>query len=155
MYVHWDRALETDHPLVDAEHRLLVLLFRKLDVAIKTQQPEAALRHVIREVVRCVEFHFVSEENLMRETGYPGLEAHAQVHGELLAELRAFIHRLAERREFPEDLLYFLNRWLTQHISIHDRQVVAHVATSGARPIAELAYPEYLGALANEPDAAH
>lgn len=145
MYIHWDRSLETDHPLVDAEHRLLVLLFRKLDVAIKTHQADTVMRHIIRELVRCVEFHFVSEENLMRETGYPGLEAHAKVHGELLAELRAFIQRLTERREFPEDLLYFLNRWLAQHIAIHDRQVVAHVAAAVDRPIAELAYPEYLG----------
>lgn len=148
MYIHWDRQFETDHPLVDAEHRLLVLLFRKFDVAIKTQQPEPVLRHIIREVVRCVEFHFVSEENLMRETAYPGLDAHAKLHGELLAELKDYIQRITERKEFPEDLLYFLNGWLTQHIATHDRQVVAYVARARERPIAELAYAEYLGVLA-------
>lgn len=153
MYVHWDRSFETDHPLIDAEHRLLVLLFRKLDVAIKSQQPEAVLRHIIRELVRYVEFHFVSEENLMRETAYPGLSAHAKIHGELLAELRAFIQRLLDRQEFPEDLVYFLNRWLIQHIAVHDRQVAAHVAKSVARPVAELAYPEYLGSPARHDSA--
>jgi hemerythrin-like metal-binding protein len=145
MYIHWDRRLETDHPLVDAEHRLLVLLFRKFDVAIKTQQSETVLRHIIRELVRCVEFHFVSEENLMRETAYPGLTAHAKLHGELLADLQSYIQRITERKEFPEDLLYFLNRWLAQHIATHDRQVVAHVTNSSDRPIGELAYAEYLG----------
>ncbi|HMM74737.1 MAG TPA: hemerythrin family protein [Gammaproteobacteria bacterium] len=154
MYIHWDRSLETDHPLVDAEHRLLVLLFRKLDVAIKTQQPEPVLRHIIRELVRCVEFHFVSEENLMRETAYPDLAMHAKVHGELLAELKAWIQRITERSEFPEDLLYFLNRWLSQHIAVHDRSVVAHVASAVHRPIAELAYAEYLGALVAAPGGA-
>jgi len=147
MYIHWDRQLETDHPLVDAEHRLLVLLFRKFDVAIKTQQSEAVLRHIIREVVRCVEFHFVSEENLMRETAYPGLAAHAKLHGDLLTDLKSYIQRITEHKEFPEDLLYFLNRWLAQHIAVHDRQVVAHVARAVERPIGELAYQEYLGAL--------
>lgn len=119
--------------------------FSILDVAIKSQRSEAVLRHIIREVVRYVEFHFVSEENLMRETAYPGLPAHARIHGELRAVLRAFIQGLLERREFPEDLLYFLNRWLIQHIAIHDRQVVAHVAKAAARPVAGIAYPEYLG----------
>lgn len=145
MYIHWDPALDTREPLIDAEHRLLVLLFRKLDVAIKTHQPEPVLRHIIRELVRCVEFHFVSEENLMRETEYPGLAAHAELHGQLLAELGAFVKRLMAHREFPEDLLYFLNRWLMQHIAIHDQQVAAHVATSATRPVAEIAYKEYLG----------
>lgn len=147
MYIHWNRSLETDHPLVDAEHRLLVLLFRKLDIAIKTQQPDPVLRHIIREVVRCVEFHFVSEENLMRETGYPGLAFHAKIHGDLIDELRDYIQRITDRTEFPEDLLYFLNRWLVQHIAVHDREVVAHVSRATERPIAEIAYAEYLGAL--------
>lgn len=147
MYIHWNRSLETDHPLVDAEHRLLVLLFRKLDIAIKTQQPDPVLRHIIREVVRCVEFHFVSEENLMRETGYPGLALHAKIHGELIDELRAYVQRITDRTEFPEDLLYFLNRWLVEHIGVHDREVVAHVSRATERPIAEIAYAEYLGAL--------
>jgi hemerythrin len=34
--VHWGKELETGQPLIDAEHRLLFMLFRKLDVAIKT-----------------------------------------------------------------------------------------------------------------------
>lgn len=145
MFIHWSTSLETGHPLVDAEHRLLVLLFRKLDVAIKTQQPGETVRDIVREVVRCVEFHFLSEENLMRETCYPGLDAHRELHAELLLELDSFVDKLAHRREFPEDLLSFLSNWLSQHIARHDQAVAQHVAKSPQRPIAELAYPEYLG----------
>jgi hemerythrin len=144
MFIHWDKSLETGHPLVDAEHRLLVLLFRKLDVAIKTHQPDDTLRHIIREVMRCVEFHFQSEENLMRETAYPGLDMHQARHAELLAELNAFVAKIGARREFPEDLLSFLNLWLSQHIAQHDQQVVRHVATSVRRPVGEMAYADYL-----------
>jgi hemerythrin len=145
MFIHWDTSLETGHPLVDAEHRILVLLFRKLDVAIKTHQSAEVLRYIVREVVRCVEFHFQSEENLMRETDYPGLESHRAFHAELLAELNAYVAKIAVRREFPEDLLSFLSLWLSQHIADHDQLVTKHVATSTRRPVAEHAYPEYLG----------
>lgn len=145
MFIRWGISLETGHPLVDAEHRLLVLLFRKLDVAIKTRQSDEVTRSVIREVVRCVEFHFQSEENLMQETGYPGLETHRNRHAELLVELTAFVGKIALRREFPDDLLAFLSHWLSEHIANHDRLVVRHVERSQNRPIAEMAYPEYLG----------
>ena len=145
MFIHWDSSLETGQLLVDAEHRLLVLLFRKLDVAIKTQQPGDVLRHIVREVVRCVEFHFQSEENLMRETAYPGLQGHQALHAELLLELNAYVAKIAVRREFHEDLLSFLSLWLSQHIADHDQSVVKHVATSALRPVAEQAYAEYLG----------
>jgi hemerythrin-like metal-binding protein len=145
MFIHWDKSLETGHPLVDAEHRILVLLFRKLDVAIKTHQSSEVVRNIVREVVRCVEFHFQSEENLMRETSYPDLSAHQALHAELLLELSAFVARIASHRDFPEDLLSFLSCWLWQHIATHDQLVTQHVSTSPHRPIAELAYPEYLG----------
>jgi hemerythrin len=144
MFIHWDKSLETGHPLVDAEHRILVLLFRKLDVSLKTHQPPEVMRHIIREVVRCVEFHFQSEENLMRETDYPGLEAHQSVHAELLIELNAYVAKIAAHREFPEDLLSFLNQWLTLHIAEHDQAVTRHVVSSHLRPVAEMAYAEYL-----------
>lgn len=147
MFIRWDKSLETGHPLVDAEHRILVLLFRKLDVAIKTQQSDETVRHIIREVVRCVEFHFLSEENLMRETAYPGLKAHQAFHAELLIELNLYVDKIAAQREFPEDLLFFLNHWLSKHIADHDRYVAKHVATSAQRPVAEQAYSEYLGVL--------
>lgn len=145
MFIHWEKSLETGHLLVDAEHRLLVLLFRKLDVAIKTKESAESLRYIVHEVVRCVEFHFQSEENLMRETAYPGLDAHQAFHAELLYELNSYVAKIAEGREFPEDLLSFLSMWLTRHIAEHDQLVIRHVETSARRPVAERAYPEYLG----------
>lgn len=144
MFIHWEPGYDTGQPLVDAEHRLLVFLFRKLDVAIKTHRPDQHLRQIVLEVRRFVEFHFVSEENLMRETEYPGFESHRAVHVKLVNELDVFIAKLVEQREYPEDLLAFLNNWLIEHIAKHDQQVAKHVRDAANRPVAELAYPEYL-----------
>ncbi len=144
MFIHWEPSYDTGQPLVDTEHRLLVFLFRKLDVAIKTRQPDKVVQRIVLEVRRCVEFHFVSEENLMRETEYPGYESHRMAHVKLLNELNAFIAKLTENLEFPEDLLGFLNEWLVEHIARYDQQVARHVSGASARPVAELAYAEYL-----------
>lgn len=148
MYVHWDSKFETGQPLIDAEHRLLVMLFRKLDVAIKTHQPEAILSRIVLEVRRFVEFHFISEENLMRETAYPGVEAHRTLHAELLIQLTSMAAKLEMHREFPEDLLAFLNDWLIAHISGQDQEVARHVRQASARPVAEQFYAEYLPGVA-------
>jgi len=151
MYVHWDQAYETGQPLMDAEHRLLVLLFRRLDVGIKTHESDATLKHMILEVRKYVDFHFVSEENLMRETDYPGIEAHMAFHTELLLELNARAARLTTHREYPDDLLEFLSRWLVEHIANQDQDVARHVRDAVNRPVAENAYGDYLLSLA--PDA--
>lgn len=144
MYIQWNKKYETGQPLIDAEHRLLVMLFRKLDVGIKTRQPDAVIARIVLEVRKFVEFHFVSEENLMRETGYPQTDSHRTIHAELLLVLSAMTGKLASHREYPEDLLDFLSTWLVEHIAGHDQQVAQHIRASRDRPIAELVYAEYL-----------
>ena len=144
MFIHWDASLETGQTLIDAEHRILVFLFRKLDVAVKTGQSQTTISHIINEVKRFVEFHFVSEENLMRETNYPQLLAHQSQHADLLVELGLLASKVVRHLEFPEDLLFFLNNWLLEHIASHDRHVARHICDAVVRPVAEHAYGEYL-----------
>lgn len=81
----------------------------------------------------------------MRETAYPDLEKHQARHMELLIELNLYVAKIAVKREFPDDLLSFLSDWLSSHIADHDQLVARYVAIAAQRPVAELAYPEYLG----------
>ena len=151
MFIHWDASLETGQTLIDAEHRLLVFLFRKLDVAVKTGESHAAVTHVIGEVKRFVEFHFASEENLMRETNYPHLLTHQAQHADLLTELGVLASKVIAHREFPDDLLFFLNKWLVEHIASHDQHVALYIRDAIARPIAESTYGEYMTSSSSGP----
>ena len=120
-----------------------------VDVAIKTHQPEAILSRTVLEVRRFMEIHFVSEENLMRETAYPDVESHRSLHAELLIQLTAMTAKLSVHREFPEDLLSFLNDWLIAHIAGHARDLTRHVRQSSDRPVTESIYAEYLPGVAS------
>lgn len=122
---------------------MLLFLFRRLDIAIKTHVPAAALADLISEVRQFVRFHFTSEENLMKETGYARLTEHTAQHEALLAQLDSVAHKVAVGSEFPEDLLYFLNEWLSEHIAKHDQDIARHLRESAARPIGEFAYAEF------------
>lgn len=144
MRIRWDKKFETGHPLIDAEHRLLVMLFKKLDVAIKTQQSEETLKRIVSEVRKFFDFHFISEENLMLETAYPNYEAHQKIHTDLMIDLNAMISRVVSHREFPDDLLDFLNQWLIEHIATHDQHIAKHVNKASKRPVAENIYSDYL-----------
>ncbi|MCC7135441.1 MAG: hemerythrin family protein [Nitrosomonas sp.] len=144
MYIQWKKSYETGHSLIDAEHRLLVMLFRKLDVAIKTRESETSVSRIVQEVKQYVKFHFISEENLMYETNYPRIEGHIAIHTHLLVELNNMTSKLTLHQEFPEDVLDFLSDWLTNHIAHHDQLLAKHVDSATDRPVAELIYPEYL-----------
>ena len=144
MYIRWEPGLELDNDLIDIQHRILVMLCRKLDVAIKTKEAEPTILRVILELRKFTEFHFISEENLMSEIGYPGLQDHAAIHTELLAKLDVALAQINQREEFPDDLLYFLNQWVTEHVATEDLKIADFARNSRKRPIGEDLYREYL-----------
>ena len=144
MYIQWKKEYETGNPLIDAEHRLLVMLFRKLDVAIKTRVPDTTVSRIVLEVSQFAKFHFISEENIMHETKYPDINEHIALHSKLITELNGMTRKLTLRQELPEDLLYFISDWLFKHIAHHDQLLANYVNDATSRPVAESIYPDYL-----------
>jgi len=144
MYIHWEKELELDNPLIDTQHRILILLCRKLDISIKTREADKTIINVMQELKKFTEFHFVSEENLMREIGYPHVDDHAHIHSDLLRQLDIALSKIGHRQEFPEDLLFFLNKWLAYHVIHEDLKIADYVKNSNRRPIGENLYAEYL-----------
>lgn len=142
--VHWEEQLELGNDLIDTQHRMLVLLCRKLDIAIKTKESEQVIRWVMLELKKFTEFHFVSEENFMHEIGYPDIDDHALIHSELLSQLDVMLAKISHHKEFPEDLLYFLNKWLVQHVVLEDLKIAKFAKTSEKKPIGIELYEEYL-----------
>lgn len=144
MYIHWEKELELNNDLIDTQHRMLVLLCRKLDIAIKTRQSDQTIRWVMLELKKFTEFHFVSEENLMHEIAYPEVDEHALIHADLLMQLDMMLAKIAHHKEFPEDLLYFLNKWLVQHVVQDDLKIARFAELAEKRPLGEDLYQQYL-----------
>src|SRR5487761_2699548 len=100
MYVHWEKELELGNDLIDTQHRILVLLCRRLDMAIKVRQSEQSLRWIMEELKKFTEFHFISEENLMHELSYPEVTEHALIHADLLMQLDLMLAKIHHHKEF-------------------------------------------------------
>jgi hemerythrin-like metal-binding protein len=144
MYIQWKKSLELNNDLIDTQHRIEVFLCRKLDIAIKSRRPDQIVRWQMRELRLFTEFHFISEENFMNEIGYPGARVHAMIHTDLLMQLDMMLAKIAHHREFPEDMLYFLNKWLAQHIVKEDLKIVSYHGGTERKPIGGHLYHEYL-----------
>lgn len=102
------------------------------------------MRWLMLELKKFIEFHFVSEENLMHEIAFEGVAEHAVVHSELLMQLDLMLSKISHRKEFPEDLLFFLNSWLGDHAMHHDKAIADYIKKSALRPMGEELYREYL-----------
>lgn len=143
MYLVWNKSLETGNEMIDTQHRLLVMLCMKLDLAIGARKSPQDLARIVMELERFAEFHFVSEENLMAEIGYGDLERHRGMHADLLAELREMNTHLLHHKATAQDLLLFVERWLIQHIAREDTRIGKHALKSAQRPIGEELYHQY------------
>ena len=140
----WDKELELGNDLIDTQHRMLYLLAHKLDIAIKSKETQHTIQRVVLEVKKYIEFHFVSEENLMLEIGYPELDKHMVIHSDLLRELDAALIQINKHSTQPADLLTYLGKWLHAHVLHDDLKIAEHLEYSKRRPIGENLYEEYL-----------
>ena len=131
--------------LIDTQHRMQMLLCRKLEIAIKTAQPEQTIQRVILELKKFAEFHFISEQNLMHEIGYPQVAEHAQIHNTLLIELQVELSKIRLHNQYQEDLMSRVYAWFNDHVVEDDLKVAEFVKTSPQRPIGEELYQEFLG----------
>jgi len=140
----WDKELELGNDLIDTQHRMLYLLAQKLDITIKSKETQHTVQRVVLEVKKYIEFHFVSEENLMLEIGYPEIEQHMLIHSELLRELDVALIQINKHSTQPADLLSYLGKWLHAHVLHDDLKIAEHLEYSKQRPIGENLYAEYL-----------
>ena len=83
-----------------------------------------AAEHALEKLVGYSERHFATEERLMAEHGYPGVEGHIQSHREfsssltrMLAEIKQHKHSMA-----PLKLNLLAAIWLFEHITRDDKK---------------------------------
>jgi len=78
---------------------------------------------LLDQLIEFARMHFASEEQLMEQTGYPGLAEHRKLHHTILAQILESAHRLqyGEGVEM-QSLLCYLRDWFLQHIEESDHQ---------------------------------
>lgn len=129
--MEWNKELELGHDRIDAEHRIFLRLVNEFADRIEGGASTDALLRTLREIRQYAAFHFVSEENVMEEIGYPGLPAHRHCHEALLAALDGKMQLLLSHAGAPKELLHFLADWFVQHTSRDDQMLVAHINAVG------------------------
>lgn len=139
--IEWSETLSIGVPEIDEQHHAFIGLvdrFRALDP--DDPCPEA-LRGILADVMDYAVVHFMDEERVMRETGYPGLAAHAAKHHAAATRVQALLARDSGRVERYRFLATFLRRWLLSHILDEDKAFGRWFAANCGRASAAPAEP--------------
>ena len=120
----WNPEYSLDIAQVDEEHFKLIQMMKKLELADTRRDRVKIVKGVIGEIEEYCRIHFSNEEDLMRRSGYPQLEAHRQAHVQFkkkVEDLKLFAAFNAA------EIHQILLEWLVEHILKTDRDYVPYV----------------------------
>lgn len=109
------------YPFQDQHDHMAVLLETLArHRGMKADDPN--VRVDIEELIQYSRYHFLSEERLMTEKGFDGLERHKAEHENLIQEARNFYTEfMLELTPITDEFLNFFRNWFWEHTNGPDK----------------------------------
>lgn len=124
----WDEKYRTGHEEIDLQHGQLFTLLNGLHAAMKKSQGRDQIDKTLAELVAYAQKHFQVEEEVMRQTGYPELDEHCQLHQRLTERLAALTQaRRCGTQLTTFEVLNFLGEWIVDHVGRSDARIGRHL----------------------------
>jgi len=127
--IEWNDSLSLGIDEIDRQHRELVRRFNKFAEAVNHGYTKESLVEMLYFMGSYADYHFESEERLMRNVGYPGIASHILIHKEFLGKQ----FWLYEGSHFGDldvarETVDFLEKWITEHVAVEDKKIGEYVA---------------------------
>ena len=126
------KDLETGNATIDKEHRELLSAVNSLMDACSKGQGRASMESTSQFLLNYVHQHFTHEEQLQRQSHYPGYTAHKAFHDQYKHTLQEITARIPSTGPTVAEL-GALNRHigiLVSHIRTEDKKVGQHLKNS-------------------------
>jgi hemerythrin len=127
----WLPEMAIGVPEIDAQHLALFEAAARFEAAAKAGESHDRLKALLTAIAdRAVE-HFLAEEKLMREVGYPRMAEHLQEHSYVRRRFRTLTPQWdseGDSAQMITVLLGFLDLWLNTHVAHSDRQIGEFIA---------------------------
>ena len=126
----FDDSLITGNQMIDTQHRELIEKINSLLISCENKNDKQGAVNMLNYLADYVDFHFAEEEQLQKETGYPGIPEHKAKHEELRRVVDD-LHTMLEEEEGPserfvEQVQKNVVDWLYYHIKTFDRSVAEY-----------------------------
>ncbi|MBL1320033.1 MAG: hemerythrin family protein [Methylophaga sp.] len=128
MKIKWTKELSVNNERIDIEHQMYFDLLNHIcNESEKGASKERVVR-LINEFVQFVRFHFMSEENVMIDTGYSGYAEHTRAHNYCLESVKTKVFAFKNDEIAVEEIVDFAVEWFFMHVSSLDKQLGKHLA---------------------------
>ncbi|MFH2036944.1 MAG: bacteriohemerythrin [Candidatus Zixiibacteriota bacterium] len=122
-FINWDNSYSVKIPQMDEEHQKLIDILNDLYTRIRSGIDDHLFQITIDDLIDYTRFHFINEEELMREGEYPELEKHLKMHEGFTKQVIQFQNDFYVNKITPSaKAMEFLWNWLLNHILTEDKK---------------------------------
>jgi hemerythrin-like metal-binding protein len=119
LYIKWTEKAKLGITIIDEQHRGLISIINSFHYYKSDVEVDRFLTPIADTMFAFCRIHFMTEETMMKEAGYPGLEDHCLHHHETFIKLE----KLRRDRD-TERFMQFLKDYWNQHVEEYDRGYV-------------------------------
>ena len=125
--LQWSDEYRIGNERIDFEHRIFFNLVADFQSARLADASMEKLERILEEVALYARFHFRSEENMMIDMQYPGLEEHKVQHYNLVEVLSNQMLGLEMGLYKPQQVEEFLVCWFVNHVMHEDSKLAEFI----------------------------
>ena len=119
---------------IDLQHKRLVNYISDLFDAMQAGQGSKVLGTILDGLVSYTRTHFTSEEKLLREHGYTGLDAQLKSHADFVAKIEDMQKQYKSGKiSMALSVANFLKDWLVKHIMGLDKSYSDFLKSKGVK----------------------
>jgi hemerythrin len=132
--IEWTEAYSVNVDLFDKHHQHLFDLLNTLHECMREGKSREVIEEVLNALVDYAERHFAAEEDLMRRTMYPDMQAHAVEHRKFYVTVsRLQKQHQADLPARSHEVVTLIQEWLKNHILKTDRAYGPHMVEHQVR----------------------
>lgn len=133
MHFGWNDAYNTGVKEIDSEHKHLLKIIENIIEVNNGEFTCSVTAGLLDDVLDYARLHFQSEEQLMKQYGYPKIASHKKEHDILITELQSQVRMLKASKGSGAKMLYFLLQWFLKHMLYTDQEI-GHYIQGQRRP---------------------
>ena len=133
-YVNLDKIFQVGVEEFDNQHKKLFAIVNEVSQIVSEGKNKEAAGDVLARLMDYTVMHFRSEEEMMKEYGYPDYESHKKQHDFLAARVKELYRKFqTDGIAINEETLGFLIKWVLHHIAKVDKDYAPFLKSKGVR----------------------
>jgi hemerythrin-like metal-binding protein len=127
-FIEWNEYYSVGNETIDSQHKRLIEILNNFHVNFKINMEAKYISKTIDELEEYIEYHFITEEELMEKSGYKYFDEHKKEHDSLKKMIIQIKTDYSEgKKSINFELMEILKNWLVRHIIDTDKKMTGKI----------------------------